>query len=101
MAPLEFQTDGRSAAVECAMIAAKMAARDAIRTVECNKPAGIFPIVTRTSVENQSPASTGGVRIVQVGAERDGQRIDNFLAGQLKGVPKSLIYRTCPVRRMR
>lgn len=33
------------------------------------------------------------MRIVQVGAERDGQRIDNFLAGQLKGVPKSLIYR--------
>ena len=31
--------------------------------------------------------------MVQVGAERDGQRIDNFLAGQLKGVPKSLIYR--------
>ncbi len=25
--------------------------------------------------------------------DRDGQRIDNFLAGQLKGVPKSLIYR--------
>ena len=33
------------------------------------------------------------MRLVQVTAERDGQRIDNFLAGQLKGVPKSLIYR--------
>ena len=33
------------------------------------------------------------MRLVQVGAERDGQRIDNFLVGQLKGVPKSLIYR--------
>ena len=34
-----------------------------------------------------------GVRKVLVPEERDGQRIDNFLAGQLKGVPKSLIYR--------
>jgi 23S rRNA pseudouridine955/2504/2580 synthase len=39
-------------------------------------------------------AETGsGVRKVLVPDERDGQRIDNFLAGQLKGVPKSLIYR--------
>lgn len=35
----------------------------------------------------------GGVRLVQVDDERDGQRLDNFLAGQLKGVPRSLIYR--------
>jgi 23S rRNA pseudouridine955/2504/2580 synthase len=28
-----------------------------------------------------------------VADDRDGQRIDNFLSGQLKGVPKSLIYR--------
>ena len=34
-----------------------------------------------------------GVRKVQVPEERDGQRIDNFLATQLKGVPKSLVYR--------
>ncbi|MDR3389733.1 MAG: RluA family pseudouridine synthase [Rudaea sp.] len=40
-----------------------------------------------------SKESGSGVRIVRVGDERDGQRIDNFLAGQLKGVPKSLIYR--------
>ena len=33
------------------------------------------------------------MRHVTVDAEREGQRIDNFLAGQLKGVPKSLIYR--------
>ncbi len=33
------------------------------------------------------------VRLVTVAEDRDGQRIDNFLAGQLKGVPKSLIYR--------
>jgi len=37
--------------------------------------------------------SSHGVRLVTVSEERDGQRIDNFLATQLKGVPKSLIYR--------
>jgi 23S rRNA pseudouridine955/2504/2580 synthase len=33
------------------------------------------------------------VRLVKVGENKDGQRIDNFLSGQLKGVPRSLIYR--------
>ncbi len=33
------------------------------------------------------------VRIIQVDPDRDGQRIDNFLFTQIKGVPKSLIYR--------
>ena len=37
--------------------------------------------------------SIAGVRQVSVSDEREGQRIDNFLSGQLKGVPKSLIYR--------
>src|SRR5690348_7001311 len=31
--------------------------------------------------------------MVRVTEAKDGQRIDNFLVGQLKGVPKSLIYR--------
>ncbi|MGH8033236.1 MAG: RluA family pseudouridine synthase [Luteimonas sp.] len=39
------------------------------------------------------PAATGGVRMVRVDAERAGQRLDNFLLGQLKGAPKSLIYK--------
>ncbi len=42
--------------------------------------------------EDATAAGTG-VRFVQVSDDRDGQRIDNFLNGQLKGVPKSLIYR--------
>ncbi len=38
-------------------------------------------------------AQAGGVRIVQVDGERAGQRLDNFLLGQLKGAPKSLVYK--------
>lgn len=33
------------------------------------------------------------VRLLRVSADRDGQRLDNFLLGQLKGAPKSLIYK--------
>jgi 23S rRNA pseudouridine955/2504/2580 synthase len=44
------------------------------------------------------PEAGSGVRKVLVPEDRDGQRIDNFLAGQLKGVPKSLIYRIVQVR---
>ncbi|QKK02521.1 MAG: hypothetical protein HND55_07615 [Pseudomonadota bacterium] len=33
------------------------------------------------------------VRYVAVPADRAGQRLDNFLSGQLSGVPRSLIYR--------
>ena len=61
--------------------------------LEFNKTGGKFPIVTRTSAELPSPASGSGVRLVKVTEAKDGQRIDNFLANQLKGVPKSLIYR--------
>ncbi|MGH8235210.1 MAG: RluA family pseudouridine synthase [Rhodanobacteraceae bacterium] len=33
------------------------------------------------------------VRTIEVGPERDGQRVDNCLAALLKGVPRSLLYR--------
>ena len=36
---------------------------------------------------------TGGVRLVRVPDDRDGQRLDNFLLGQLKGAPRSIIYK--------
>jgi 23S rRNA pseudouridine955/2504/2580 synthase len=36
---------------------------------------------------------TLGVRRVVVGPDRAGQRLDNFLATQLKGVPRSAVYR--------
>lgn len=38
-------------------------------------------------------AAAGGVRMAVVPADRAGQRLDNFLLGQLKGAPKSLIYK--------
>ncbi|EKS5419674.1 23S rRNA pseudouridine(955/2504/2580) synthase, partial [Salmonella enterica] len=36
---------------------------------------------------------TPSVKIVAIAADEAGQRIDNFLRAQLKGVPKSMIYR--------
>lgn len=46
----------------------------------------------------RTPAPTGkvagaGVRIVKVPEDRDGQRLDNYLFNQLKGVPKTHVYR--------
>ena len=42
---------------------------------------------------NDGTSGGVGVKLVRVDDERDGQRIDNFLLGQLKGAPRSLIYR--------
>jgi 23S rRNA pseudouridine955/2504/2580 synthase len=39
------------------------------------------------------PDKSSGVRHVQVSSDREGQRLDNFLSAQLKGLPKSAIYR--------
>jgi 23S rRNA pseudouridine955/2504/2580 synthase len=38
-------------------------------------------------------AVSTGVRTVTVAGDRDGQRLDNFLLGQLKGAPRSLVYK--------
>lgn len=43
-------------------------------------------------MEHLSP-QTSSVRIIEVGSENAGQRIDNFLLRLLKGVPKSAVYR--------
>lgn len=40
-----------------------------------------------------TPSQTTGVQLLEVPPELAGQRIDNFLRTQLKGVPKTLIYR--------
>lgn len=47
---------------------------------------------TQTSAKFREPVSAS-VQLVTVEAGRGGQRIDNFLSGRLKGVPRSLIYR--------
>ena len=36
---------------------------------------------------------TAGVLYVEVSAERAGQRLDNFLLGQLKDLPRPHVYR--------
>ena len=40
-----------------------------------------------------SDADLAKVRLITIEEERAGQRLDNFLIGQLKGAPKSLVYR--------
>ena len=44
------------------------------------------------TVKESSPGSSK-VKILTIDADRVGQRIDNYLVSQLKGVPKSRIYR--------
>jgi 23S rRNA pseudouridine955/2504/2580 synthase len=39
------------------------------------------------------PSKSPGVHLVRVDSDRAGQRLDNFLSTQLKGVPKSAVYR--------
>ncbi|WP_454831093.1 RluA family pseudouridine synthase [Pseudoxanthomonas wuyuanensis] len=41
----------------------------------------------------KSSATKAAVRMVTVPADRGGQRLDNFLLGQLKGAPRSLVYK--------
>ncbi|MGB5611401.1 MAG: 23S rRNA pseudouridine(955/2504/2580) synthase RluC [Sedimenticolaceae bacterium] len=41
----------------------------------------------------EGAGQTGGVQLVTVGENNDGQRLDNFLIARLKGVPRSWVYR--------
>ena len=45
--------------------------------------------------DEQATATAGrtGAKTVRIAEDRDGQRIDNFLLGYLKGAPRSLIYK--------
>ena len=49
------------------------------------------------TISNVPPRSdtepSGKVRLLRIHEDREGQRLDNFLFGQLKGAPKSLIYK--------
>jgi len=42
---------------------------------------------------NDSAAQTSSVRHVEIDESADGQRLDNFLMAQFRGVPRSMIYR--------
>ncbi len=46
-------------------------------------------------MSSESEGSSPRVQTVEVPEDREGQRLDNFLCGRLKGVPRSLIYRIC------
>ena len=46
-----------------------------------------------SDVTSQPAADKPGVRMVRVADDRAGQRLDNFLLGQLKGAPRSLVYK--------
>jgi 23S rRNA pseudouridine955/2504/2580 synthase len=43
--------------------------------------------------DDPTDRSGGGARTVRVPEDREGQRLDNFLLGQLKGAPRSLVYK--------
>jgi len=49
--------------------------------------------VVETKMAEPAKPISGGVKQVKVPEDRDGQRLDNFLLGQLKGAPRSLIYK--------
>ena len=59
--------------------------------------AAIMPPMTESPPESlllsPPPAAKTPVQLVTVDENHDGQRIDNFLLSQLKGVPRTLIYR--------
>ena len=43
--------------------------------------------------QQEPPVPSVGARSVRVPDDRAGQRLDNFLLGQLKGAPRSLVYK--------
>lgn len=57
-----------------------------------SRPAGSGPSPRDRAIDPQSTRNAG-VQWVTVEADCGGQRLDNFLMAQLRGVPKSMIYR--------
>ena len=63
------------------------------------KPKTALPRVKTSAQEpKERKAAEPKVIFKKVDESNDGQRLDNFLLSQLKGVPKSLIYGTPMVR---
>ena len=56
---------------------------------ECNR---INRLMTAQDPANPTPGKAS-VRMITVPEDRAGQRLDNFLLGQLKGAPRSLVYK--------
>lgn len=46
-----------------------------------------------SNIGSRKPGAGGGVRYLTVTSEQAGQRLDNFLLRELKGLPKSRVYR--------
>src|SRR4030095_16267904 len=70
------------------------------RRVAGSGPAGSLCLATQSDrkiIKKMKDLSKAGsrpqVRTLEVGEEGEAQRIDNFLLRQLKGVPKSHVYR--------
>ena len=42
---------------------------------------------------SQTPGASTGAHTIRVPDDREGQRLDNFLLGHLKGAPRSLVYK--------
>jgi 23S rRNA pseudouridine955/2504/2580 synthase len=66
--------------------------RPAARSAGPRKAPGAGPRARDAASPKAEPVAAG-VRKVTVGANEDGQRIDNFLLKRLPGVPKSHVYR--------
>lgn len=49
--------------------------------------------MTDSEQHRNPPAAKSSVRLIKVPDDRAGQRLDNFLLGQLKGAPRSLVYK--------
>lgn len=61
----------------------------AARMVQSQAP----PKPKQTAPAGPAAGPAASVRLVVVDSDREGQRLDNFLLGQLKGAPRSLVYR--------
>lgn len=57
------------------------------------RPAKVAPPVAPAVETAAAPAERAQARNLTVSEDRAGQRLDNFLLGQLKGAPRSLVYK--------
>src|SRR5690606_11476703 len=82
---------GTSSEIRALSRRASVAEKNSART----SPEGVRsqPRKLQMTDPGKTAAPTGGVRTVRISDDRDGQRLDNFLLGYLKGAPRSLIYK--------